>query len=52
MNKKKKYWYKFYIEYCPVCGQERKDKQRVYGVKPKDYKKIYIVTEKYDYCNS
>jgi len=47
----KKYWYKFYINYCPVCGSEDKWKERQYTKKPKDGAKRYEVRERYDWCD-
>jgi uncharacterized Zn finger protein (UPF0148 family) len=29
-----KYWYKTYIDYCPVCGKEEVTKERQYTPKP------------------
>jgi hypothetical protein len=31
----KKYWYKEYVDCCPVCCREDRWKERVYGEKPK-----------------
>lgn len=32
--KKEKYWYKTVLEMCPICGEKREYKYRVYGEKP------------------
>lgn len=32
----KKYWYMTVFELCPVCGEERSYKYRIYGEKPKE----------------
>ena len=41
-KKKRKYWYKQYSGFCPICGSETKYKERIYGEKPKDLNEIYI----------
>lgn len=49
----KKYWYRQYIGECPVCGDWKGYKERVYGKKPKNPNKIYIQipdTSTYDNC--
>ena len=38
------YWYLFRHEFCPVCGQEEKWKERKFMPKPKDRKDRYILT--------
>lgn len=48
-----KYWYKFHIGECPVCGRNCSYKERVYGKKPKKYTLRYIslsYEETYDGC--
>lgn len=53
IKEKKKYWYKFYIGECPVCGKDKSYKERVYGEKPKDSKERYEHipdTQTYDGC--
>jgi hypothetical protein len=47
---KKKYWYKFDIDYCPVCCREHVYKHRVYE-KPKPEDR-YKIKEVYDHCDS
>ena len=37
--KAKKYWYMTVFEMCPVCGEERSYRYRVYGIKPKEIEK-------------
>ena len=49
---KKKYWYKFYEVFCPVCGETViYPKERKYTKKPKEYWKRHIYSESYNYCN-
>lgn len=47
----KKYWYKHYITFCPVCGRGKTEKYRVYGKKPSDYGLRVETQEVYDWCN-
>ncbi len=52
-NPKKKYWYKFYVGECPVCGRDQGYKIRVNGEKPKSIEERYVqlgYQETYDYC--
>ena len=52
---KKKYWYKFYIGECPLCGRNQSYKERQYSDKPKNFQDriSYIpLNECYDYCES
>ena len=35
-KKKQKYWYKFYIEECVLCGCHEEWKEKMYTPKPKD----------------
>jgi uncharacterized Zn finger protein (UPF0148 family) len=44
------YWYKTYIEYCPICGHEEKHKERQYSEKPININKLTEFKEVYDYC--
>lgn len=50
----KKYWYKYYIGECPICGRDKSYKIRQYNRKPK-YKEFryvqlpYSIT--YDWCD-
>jgi len=49
----KKHWYKIHIGECPVCGRDQSYRERVYGKKPKNYKKRYVYlpdTQTYDHC--
>lgn len=48
----KKHWYKIHITYCPVCGngEEKQERQRIYGEPPADPSERYEVSEHYDYC--
>jgi len=45
---KQKYWYICYVHYCPVCGHERRFRERVYE-KPENY---WIWEEFYDWCDA
>lgn len=50
---KKKYWYRFHVGECPVCGRDKSFKERVPGRKPKIIRKRYRQipdTETYDHC--
>ncbi len=49
---KKKYWYKFFIEECPMCGRNSQWKERIYG-KPRPIKKEdrYKFSQVWCYCN-
>jgi hypothetical protein len=49
-----KYWYKFYIGECPVCGADKSYKERVYGLKPvcPADRVVYLsATICYDWCD-
>ena len=48
----KPHWYKLTIFYCPICGRERKYRERIYGNKPTDASKRTIINEAYDYCDA
>lgn len=49
--KKKKYWYRFTYEECPVCGSGDEYKERVYRKpKPKNVMKRHIYKQVWDYC--
>jgi len=51
MKGKKKHWYKQYLGSCPVCGKDKSYRERVYGKKPKSFKKIYIyMPDNWTYC--
>ena len=53
VEEQKKYWYRFSIQICPVCGQEyQHEKERVFTPKPKDWNERHEITQIYDYCNS
>ena len=43
-------WYKQYIEICPLCGGENKQRIRQTGKKPTDPDKIYFIEVVYDHC--
>jgi hypothetical protein len=47
----KKHWYKRTITECPVCGRGEDYRERIYGEKPKDPKKIYEYEVAYDWCD-
>ena len=46
----RKFWYKFIIHYCPVCGKEDCFKERIYTIRPKDRSERYSFIYIYDYC--
>lgn len=49
--KTKKYWYKFFVYYCPQCGQSHEWKERIYDKrKPKSPNKRRVIEEVWDYC--
>lgn len=48
---KQKYWYKYTIIYCPMCGREYRYKDRMYSPKPKNVDERYSWHEVWDYCN-
>jgi ribosomal protein L37E len=50
-KEKRKYWYSFYTQECPICGGGTTDKQREYSAKPDDYNARHEFVEVYDYCN-
>lgn len=47
---KGKYWYEFFVYYCPICGREDVYKERNYGPKPENYSWDWIPT--WDGCNA
>ena len=49
-----KYWYRFYIGECPVCGKDKSYKERAYGPKPEraEDRVVYLSsTICYDWCD-
>jgi len=50
MAAKKKYWYKFWYRYCPLCGRTQTFKERQYSGKPKDMRERHIFEEVFDWC--
>jgi len=40
-KKKKKYYYKITINECVLCGRGKTIRERIYGKKPKDLRKVY-----------
>ena len=51
----RKYWYKYYIGECPICGRDHSYKERQYSPRPKnkeDRIKQLDYTETYDHCMS
>jgi len=49
--KKKKYWYRFFYEECPVCGSCNEWKERVYDKpKPEDPQERHVYKQVWDYC--
>ena len=52
-TKNKKYWYKMYVGWCPVCGRDASYRVRVYGEKPTNPEERYVYladSETYDSC--
>lgn len=50
----KKYWYKYFIGECPVCGKNKSYKVRQYTLKPSKLEDRYIYlsdAECYDWCD-
>lgn len=47
---KSKYWYKTTTYYCPVCGKEEPDRERMYTPKPEDSSERYVYKQWYDSC--
>ena len=41
-KKPKKYWYKYFHYYCPVCGKEEEYKERNYDTRPILYENRHI----------
>jgi hypothetical protein len=50
MAARKKYWYRFTVVECPVCGGGEQFKEREYTPKPKDPSKRHTYLQIYDYC--
>lgn len=50
-TEKKKYWYKFDMFECPICGRGPSYRTRVYGERPDDPSEIYFFHVDYDYCD-
>ena len=46
-----KYWYATVTEECPVCGNGRTEKYRMYTPKPDNIQERYEYIQTYDYCN-
>lgn len=49
----RRYWYRFYLGSCPVCGRNKSYRERVYGRKPKNARLRYIELsdfETFDHC--
>ena len=38
---RRKHWYRWWLGECPVCGRDFTYRERVYGRKPKDNRKVY-----------
>lgn len=54
INLNLKYWIKFYVGECPVCGRDASYRERHYSQKPEDPDKRYVHIpdqEAYDYCD-
>lgn len=51
MNKKKRYWYRIFVYYCPLCGKEDEYRERQYSRKPKNRDKRITIKEEYDHCD-
>ena len=45
-----KYWYMFHITYCPDCGREEIQRERVYGKRPEKKEQRINRKEVYDWC--
>ena len=51
MSKRRRYWIRFHIAPCQVCGGECDGRrERVYGPKPKAHAKRYVVSHGQNYC--
>ena len=53
MKNKQKYWYKFFIGECPICGKDASYKVRMSGDKPRNKEDRYVYlscSETYDGC--
>jgi hypothetical protein len=49
---KKEYWYKFFIEECPVCGRSSEWKERIYDKpRPKKKEDRYKFNQTWCHCN-
>lgn len=48
----RKYWYKFYHHYCPVCGRENTYKVRMFTPKPDDVYERHEEVIDYDWCDA
>lgn len=49
-----KYWIRFHVGECPLCGRDRGWKERVVGEKPSDWNERYVAMsyeECYDWCD-
>lgn len=44
------HWYRFDIDWCPVCLSERTERTRMAGQPPADPGDRYHIEEHYDYC--
>lgn len=52
--KSKKYWYKFFIGECPICGRDKSYKERQYTPEPdnREEKVVYLPYHlTYDNCD-
>jgi hypothetical protein len=49
---KPRYWYKLYVQVCPVCGKEDSWKERCYTPKPESPEERISYKEIYDYCGT
>jgi len=50
MKKRRRHWYRIYIQECPVGCKGRYWRERVYGRKPRDPAKRYVYDQVYDGC--
>lgn len=49
---KQKYWIKFHIYECPVCGRGYEERERIYNkLKPICDNERYIFHPHYDWCD-
>ena len=50
---KRPHWYLRHFGECPVCGKDKSYRERIYGKRPKDWRKRIVHlpdTATYDHC--